>query len=273
LGAVIANLGNAMTREKKTTTPIRAFVVACSIFASPTDFVQAADLTASQLPATRVPPPESPTHWFVRIGGLGVISESSSKLYVQQQVIGGLGFGPQILVPGRSQSYSNLLTVSFQAGYFVTPNWSLDVSSGIPVWQTARITGYSATQPFAGTLLSTALPGALPITAVYHFTQLGALQPYLGAGLAPIFALTVRDGFSVGSSTEPSVGLVLQGGFDYMLNRNWGVFIDAKKYFDTSTSKAAGLNYGPPVGVIETAATAVTHAQPWVLAAGLTYRF
>ena len=58
-----------------------------------------------------------------------------------------------------------------------------------------------------------------------------------------------------------------------MINRNWGVFIDAKKYFDTSTSKAAGLNYGPPVGVLETAATAVSHAQPWVLATGLTYRF
>jgi len=262
-----------MAREKETTTIVKAFVAACSIFAPHIDVVQAADLTAGQPPATPVAPPEMSPHWFVRIGGLGVISQSSSKLYVQQQIVGGFGVGPQILVPGRSESYSNLLSVSFQAGYFITPNWSLDVSSGIPVWQTARITGYSAIQPFAGTVLSTALPGAPPITAVYHFTQFGALQPYVGGGVAPIFALTVRDGFSVGSSTEPSVGLVLQGGFDYMLNRNWGVFIDAKKYFDRSVSKATGLNYGPPVGVIETAATAVTNAQPWVLAMGLTYRF
>ena len=93
-----------MTPEKKTTIAIRAFAAACSIFALPPDSVQAADLTASQLPATPVPPPELPPHWFVRIGGLGVISESSSKLYVQQQVIGGLGFGPQILVPGVAKA-------------------------------------------------------------------------------------------------------------------------------------------------------------------------
>ena len=146
-------------------------------------------------------------------------------------------------------------------------------SSGIPVWQTAKITGYSPIQPFGGTVLSTALPGAVPITFVYHFTQLGALQPYVGVGVAPIFALTMRDGFSVGTSTEPSVGLVLQGGFEYMLDRHWGVFVDAKKYFDRSVSKAAGLNYGAPVGVIETSATAVTNAQPWVLSTGVAYRF
>jgi len=262
-----------MTSRKEPTTIVKVSVVACSIFAFSTGVGQAADLGASPTPMTPAAPPEVSPRWFVRFGGLGVISQSSSKLYVQQQTVGIVGVGPQLLVPGRSESYSNLLSVSFQAGYFITPNWSLDVSSGIPVWQTARITGFSAIQPFAGTVLSTALPGALPITAVYHFTQFGALQPYVGGGVAPIFALTVRDGFSVGSSTEPSVGLVLQGGFDYMLNRNWGVFIDAKKYFDRSVSKATGLNYGPPVGVIETAATAVTHAEPWVLATGLTYRF
>jgi outer membrane protein W len=65
----------------------------------------------------------------------------------------------------------------------------------------------------------------------------------------------------------------LQGGFDYMLNKNWGVFVDAKTYLDRSVSKATGLNYGPPLGVIDTAATAVTHVQPWVLATGVTYRF
>jgi outer membrane protein len=262
-----------LAREKGATIIVKAFVAVCSILAPPVGVVRAADLTGGEPLAKPVEPPEAFPHWFVRIGGLGVISQSSSKIYVQQQTVGFLGFGPQILVPGRSINYSKLLSVSFQGGYFITPNWSLDVSSGIPVWQTARITGYSPIQPFGGTVLSTALPGAVPITFVYHFTQFGALQPYVGGGVAPIFALTMRDGFSVGTSTEPSVGLVLQGGLDYMLDRHWGVFIDAKKYFDRSVSKAAGLNYGPPVGVIETSATAVTNAQPWVLSTGVTYRF
>jgi outer membrane protein len=258
-----------VSRRVEAATIVRVSVVSC-IFTFSIGVGQAADLSVGTAPAAS---PEVSPHWFVRFGGLGVISESSSKLYVQQQTVGIIGVGPQMLVPGRSQNYSNLLTISFQAGYFITPNWSLEVASGFPVWQTARITGSSAIPPFPGTLLSTALPAALPITAVYHFTQFGALQPYGGIGLAPIFALSVRDNFSVGASTEPSVGLVLQGGFDYMLNKNWGVFVDAKTYLDRSVSKATGLNYGPPLGVIDTAATAVTHVQPWVLATGVTYRF
>jgi outer membrane protein len=256
-------------RRNRATTIVKFPIVSC-MFAFSIDVGQAADLSAGTPPAAF---PEISPHWFIRLGALGVISESTSKLYVQQQTVGVIGVGPQVLVPGRSQNYSNLLSISFQAGYFVTPNWSLEVASGFPVWQTARITGASAIPPFPGTLLSTALPAALPITAVYHFTQFGALQPYAGIGLTPIFALSTRDNFSVGASTEPSVGLVLQGGFDYMLNKNWGVFIDAKTYLDRSVSKATGLNYGPPLGVIDTAATAVTHVQPWVLATGVTYRF
>jgi len=256
-------------RRNRATTIVKFPIVSC-IFAFSIHVGQAADLSAGTPPAAV---PEIFPHWFIRLGALGVISESTSKLYVQQQTVGVIGVGPQVLVPGRSQNYSNLLSISVQAGYFITPNWSLEVASGFPVWQTARITGASVIAPFPGTLLSTALPAALPITAVYHFTQFGALQPYAGIGLAPIFALSTRDNFSVGASTEPSVGLVLQGGFDYMLNKNWGVFIDAKTYLDRSVSKATGLNYGPPLGMIDTAATAVTHVQPWVLATGVTYRF
>jgi outer membrane protein len=258
-----------VSRRNGAATIVRVSILSC-IFAFSIGVGQAADLSASVTPAAS---PEVSPHWFVRLGGLGLISESSSKLYLQQQTVGFLGVGPQMLVPGRSLNYSNVLSISVQAGYFITPNWSLEVAGGLPVWQTARITGSSAIAPFPGTVLSAALPAALPITAVYHFTQFGALQPYAGLGLVPIFALTVRDNFSVGTWTEPSVGLVLQGGFDYMLNKNWGVFIDAKRYFDRSVSKAAGLNYGPPLGVIETAATSVSHVQPWALATGITYRF
>ena len=222
--------------------------------------------------STPVELPEISPHWFVRVGVLSSFNQSSSRLYAQSSV-GVVGLGPELLLPGRGESFSNLLTVSFQAGYFVTPNWSLEISGGIPVWQTAKITGYSLTGPAGGTVLTKTLPGSVPITAVYHFTQIGRLQPYVGVGIAPIFVFTERDGYATGTWTEPSVGLILQGGFDYMLNRNWGVFFDAKKYFDRSIGTSTGLNVGPPVGVIHVTASSVTNSQPWVLATGLTYRF
>jgi outer membrane protein len=156
---------------------------------------------------------------------------------------------------------------------FFTPNWSLEVSSGVPLWLTIKITGFSATPPFSGTVLSKLSPGVVPITAVYHFTQLGALQPYLGGGIVPSFELAVQDGFNTGGSFAPTVGLVAQAGSDYMFNRNWGVFLDVKKLFIWSTGKSTGFDLGPPIGTIPGAATIKTTFQPWLFSTGVTYRF
>ena len=125
----------------------------------------------------------------------------------------------------------------------------------------------------AGTLLFEALPATAPITAVYHFRQLGPLEPYLGVGVAPVFALSTRDEFNTGISVEPTAGLVLQGGFDYMLNPHWGLFFDAKKIFAQFDVRTRGINVGPPIGVIPAAASSRTTAEPWLLSSGVTYRF
>jgi len=244
---------------------------------------RAADLAAAPPPAaSNVVAPQAPLGWFVRIGALGVLNNSSSNLY-SQPIVGvvapGIGFvpvggaGPQVLLAGRGATYSNALSANVQVGYFFTPNWSLEVSGVFPVWVTVRITGYSATEPFPGTALGRLVPGVAPVTGVYHFTQFGAFQPYLGAGVAPAVALAVTKGFDTGGSFDPTIGLVLQGGFDYMLTRNWGLFVDVKKIFLLSRGKATGIDLGPPVGVIPVGGTIKTNSQPWLFATGLAYRF
>jgi outer membrane protein len=122
-------------------------------------------------------------------------------------------------------------------------------------------------------VLTEVLPAAIPITAVYHFRQFGAFQPYLGLGFEPSFLLALRSGFSTGGSYEPSVGLVLQGGFDYMFGPHWGVFAEVKKIFAESTGHATGVDFGPPVGVVPVDSTIKTSGQPWLVTAGLAYRF
>jgi outer membrane protein W len=172
-GAQAANARRASQSggSKKQMTIGRALVSASSILALSMHAGKAADLATSP-PSAPVVLPEVAPHWFVRIGVLGAIERSSSNLYAQT-IVGILGVGPQLLLAGRGESFSNLLTVGVQAGYFVTPNWSLEIAGGFPVWQTAKITGYSTTGPAAGTVLTKSLPASLPITAVYHFTQFG----------------------------------------------------------------------------------------------------
>jgi outer membrane protein len=220
--------------------------------------------------------------WYVKLGAAAVIDQTSSNLYSQTltpivtssgQLLGLAGVGPQQLLVGRGATYSNGYTAILQAGYFLTPNWSVEMAAGFPVWLKVKVTGFSAVAPTSGTVLTEVLPAAIPITAVYHFTQFGSFQPYLGAGLDPSFLLSLKNGFSTGGAFKPTVGVVFQGGFDYMFNTNWGFFLDAKKIFAESKGTATGIDLGSPVGIVPVNSTIKTSGQPWIVTSGLTYRF
>jgi outer membrane protein len=210
---------------------------------------------------------------------MGVLDRSSSNLY-QQSVAGMIvpgigtvpvGVGPELQLPGRGASYSNFAGVAIQGGYSFTPNWSVEVASGFPLWSTVTINGSPPPGPPSGTVLSTLLPVSVPITGVYHFTQFGRFQPYLGAGIAPTFALAVREGYNLGATYQPALGVVVQGGFDYMLNKHWGVFVDAKQGFVGTTGNSTGVNTLPSLGPIP--GTIRTNAKPVAFTTGLTYHF
>ena len=249
---------------------------------SAADTVRGADLPPPAPPATEAPFPFSFHGFYVRFGVEGILNESSSNLY--SQTVGGVttpggafipvgGVGPQLFLAGRGATYSNVLTASFQSGYFFTPNWSVEISGGVPIWVSLKINGFSAQPPVAGTVLAKILPGGIPITGVYHFTQFGPFQPYLGAGVSPSFLFASRDGFSTGGWFKPVGALVLQAGFDYMFTRNWGVNFDVKKTFAEATGTANGTDLGPPIGTIPVTSTIKTSFRPWLFATQVTYRF
>jgi outer membrane protein len=267
-----------MVGPKRPKSLIRACVSTCAVFASSFAAVRAGDLANTQA----APAPDVPnllTGWYVRVGAMGVLDRGSSNLY-QQSIAGTIvpgigtvpiGVGPQFQIPGRGASYSNFAGVSFQGGYSFTPNWSLEVASGFPLWATVSTNGSSPIGPPSGTVLSKLLPASVPITGVYHFTQFGGFRPYVGAGIAPTFALAVRDGYSTGVSYQPALGFVVQGGFDYMLNKHWGVFVDAKQGFVGATGTSTGVNTAPSLGPI--LGTIKTNARPVSFSTGLTYHF
>jgi len=269
-----------MAGPKRPTNLFRACVSTCAVFASSFGAVRAGDLTSPQAtPAPDAPNPS--TGWYVRLGAMGVLDRSSSNIYEQSiagTIVPGIGtvpvgVGPEFQIPGLGASYSNFAGVSFQGGYFFTPNWSVEAASGFPLWATVTVNGSSSTGPRTGTVLGKLLPGSVPITGVYHFTQFGRFQPYLGAGIAPTFAWAVRDGYSTGFSYQPALGVVVQGGFDYMLNQHWGVFVDAKQGFAGTTGNSTGVNTAPSLGPIPIMGTIKTNARPVSFSAGLTYHF
>jgi outer membrane protein len=270
-----------ITRCKRPTSIVKAILSGFLFFIVSVGAARAADLP-SPTPQSPGPLPDQMSRFYFRFGALGAINQSWSSLFAQNVAavaIPGIGLfpiggiGPEPSLVGRGASYSNVFSATFQSGYYFTPNWSLEVSSGLPVWMSIKITGFSASPPYSGTVLSKLLPGVVPITGVYHFTQFGALQPYVGAGIVPTFELALRNGFNTGGWFPPAVGLAAQAGADYMFNKNWGVFLDVKKLFIWSQGTSGGFDLGPPVGTIPGSATIKTTIQPWLLSSGVTYRF
>lgn len=108
-------------------------------------------------------------------------------------------------------------------------------------------------------------------TLKYHLDA-GGVKPYLGAGAT--YFLWVKD--KPGAATIPlgvtdtdlsdEFGFVLQGGVDIPLGaKGFGLSFDAKKYFVGTTARWYAGN---------TLAIETEHdLDPWVLSAGVSYRF
>lgn len=105
-----------------------------------------------------------------------------------------------------------------------------------------------------------ALPPSLLVQ--YHFTDLGAFKPYVGAGLNYTF-FSKRNNILGGTASvdSSSFGLAAQAGVDYVLNKNWAINFDVK-YIQINTDVT--LN-GNKVGKV--------NLDPMLYGVGVAYRF
>lgn len=90
-------------------------------------------------------------------------------------------------------------------------------------------------------------------------------SPYIGAGLNySMFYSEDTDAPFTDLNVDGGVGYALQVGMDYWLNDNWGVNLDAKKLW---------LNIDGDVNLGATRVTTDIDLDPWILGAGVSYRF
>jgi outer membrane protein len=104
------------------------------------------------------------------------------------------------------------------------------------------------------------------LTAQYHFTGLGAFQPYLGAGVNYTRFSNVTFVPAVQTALQPSLsknsfGLALQVGFDYEFMKNTTFNLDVKKVQIRTDVSSAGTKVG------------TFKVDPWLIGVGLGRRF
>ncbi|MCV3211571.1 OmpW family protein [Mesorhizobium sp. YC-39] len=187
---------------------------------------------------------EAPSPWQVRLRALGVITEDSG--YVNA-------------VPGSDLSYSDTLTPELDISYFFTDNIATELILGTTY---ANIDG----QGSIGGLGKVGKVWLLPptLTLQYHFTNLGAFKPYVGAGVNYTIFYNQDAGSADALKVKNTFGTALQVGFDYMVDQHWGVNFDVKKLF-------LKPNFDVTVGGAKLTGKAAL--DPWLIGAGVTYRF
>ena len=234
--------------------------------------VYAADLPSAKEPILVAPVVDDFQPFFVKIGVTYAINTSTSSLAGQSPALLARGIGT-LFPAGVGATIGNITTVGFEGGYFVTHNISINVSGGIPFYTKDRTKGYNPlTGVPNGTVLSQIMPAIVPITAVYHFDNFGALRPYLGAGFAPGFSFSNKNAFLGNVAVGGSVGLVLQAGADYMFDRHWGLSFDVKKVFAYVGAHSSEVSV-PGIGYVPAVTTQTVNFQPWLLSTGIIYRF
>lgn len=219
---------------------------------------QAADLQAAPV-YKKAPAIDVWNPWMIRVRALGVLPDASGSTVNVSGV-------PALSSPNSGLSIGNSVVPELDISYFFTRNIAAELILGVTKH---TITG-------TGTLngLNIGSTWLLPptLTLQYHFTDFGAFKPYIGAGVnytvfynqnagnTPLNGLTVT-GLNVGNS----FGAVGQVGFDYMLDRHWGLNFDVKKLF-LEPNYTATVNGAIPV-------SGRANINPWLIAGGVTYKF
>lgn len=171
-------------------------------------------------------------------------------------------------LPATLQTKANdNVTPTIAIEYFVTNNVSIETIAGM----TQHDVDTTAGLPAGAELVSNAKLIPATLTAKYHF-DLGGFKPYVGAG--PAYFLWVDD--KPGAATLPlgvtetnlssELGLALQAGFDVPVgDKGFGLTVDVKRYFIDTTARWFVGN---------TLAIETEHKlDPWVISAGIAYRF
>jgi outer membrane protein len=171
-------------------------------------------------------------------------------------------------LPATTQTKANDNVVpTIAVEYFLTDNVSIETIAGT----TQHDVDATAGLPVGAELVSDALLLPATVTAKYHF-DLGGVKPYVGGGVA--YFVWLKD--DPGAATLPlgvtdtdlsdEFGFALQAGFDVPLGDDgFGLTFDAKRYFIDTTARWFVGN---------TLAIETEHKlDPWVISAGVSYRF
>ena len=151
----------------------------------------------------------------------------------------------------------NQFIPEFDVSYFFTKNIAAELVLTWPQQVNINMGGANAGK-------ISALPPSLLMQ--YHFTDLGPLKPYVGAGVNYTIFGNRQNFPALGNSVQvdqSSLGVVAQVGADYMFDKNWGMNVDLK--YATMSTNVNTVQGNTNLGKLT--------LNPFMPAVGVTYKF
>lgn len=283
--------------------------LAAITFGATCALAQAADLPTFKGPPPAPPVVDTFQPFQVRVRAVGIIPDSGGltlydKISTNPVLFGatggafpqwntltalGLSATPFGTVPGASSTISWSVIPELDVTYFLNRNFAIET---ICCLSRHSVQGTGIIRE-AGIARTWVFPPSLIFQ--YHFTNFGAFQPYVGVGVNfttffgtqpqgnyfPLYARPGAPALGLGigyvpaqiytTTISPSWGVVGQIGADYMINDHWGVNIDLKRIQMESNAQASFFT--PALGGVYVPTSAKVRINPWVVGAGVTYRF
>lgn len=204
---------------------------------------------------------------IIAAGALAFVGTASAQdlLHNFQVKVGVSGILPDesatISTIGGTVDISDEYVPSLQIEYFINDNISLELLCCIATHDVKAVS----------TSLGTVNLGKVShfpptVTAKYRWTDFGAFQPYVGAGVN--YTTFYDDELPAGGpvtaiSYDDSFGGALQAGFDYKLNDHWAINVDVRKiWISTDVTLTAGATINADVDI-----------NPLVVTVATGYRF
>jgi outer membrane protein len=160
---------------------------------------------------------------------------------------------PQAILKRVIYWISNGYTPELDISYFFTPNISAELIAAVTQHNVRTSSGIDAGKAWL-------LPPTL--TLQYHFNDVSWVKPYVGAGVNYTHFYNEGGGALNRAEYNDSFGGALQAGADFPLGGNWYANVDVKRVWISTD-----ITYKPS-GV-----TAKADIDPWIIGAGVGYKF
>lgn len=199
--------------------------------------------TAAALPAQAG---DDNGNFMVRVLGTVVDPDSSAKVSTAAGVI-----------PGSDADVGTEVIPALTLSYFLDKNWAVELFC---CFADMHADAKGTIAPLGRVADFWVFPPAL--TLQYHFDHLGAFKPYVGAGLQYIHFFDETGNQFGAVKIDDAVGFTLQAGIDLAIGQGWYLNADVKKTW--ISTDVHWINAGLQADV---------DIDPWILSAGLGYRF